>query len=865
MDIVVWLRSLGLGKYEAIFRENDIDETVLPSLTHENLKELGVTSFGHRVKLLDAIAALRNDAGAQASSPTIAPASPVAATTTHAPVTEAVGERRHITVMFCDLVGSTGISAGLDAEEWRDLVGAYLDAATAAVTEMGGHVAKKLGDGLMALFGYPVAQENDAERAARAALSIQLALAELNRKSGGGRRSGQRNLAPFVGREEEIAMLMRRWERAHQGDGQLVLIVGEPELGKTRLIEEFHARLRDIPHTWVEWSGSQLLQNTPLHPITEWGRMRFGSPDAPAERGLIDLESSLAQVKLDPAENAPLLAPLLDIPLPPERAPALAPEELRRRQLAALTNWIMAGARSQSVVLAFEDLHWADPTTIDVLRGVVERGALVPLFVLATTRPEFRPPWGTRSHHSTISLAPLDRQQVLHMVGDLAARHALRHDVVEDVWARTSGVPLFVEEVTRLLLERGEEGGTQAIPTTLQQSLMARLDRLGPAREVAQVGAVIGRGFSYALLRAIAGMQDGPLQSALEQLAESDLILVQGLPPDSDYRFKHALIQDAAYENLLKSRRTILHRRVAETLRDKFPVIAAGEPEVLSYHFTHAGLDEQAIEWGEKAGDQALHRSAYVEAIGHLDKAIGLTEGMPSTPSLRREQIRLQVALITPLIHVKGYAAPETKGATERARLLIEQAEALGEHPEDPLLLFTVLYGFAIANFVAFNGDTLRELASQFLALAEKQRAAVPIMIGHRLIGHSFVMTGSLVEGRAHYDQVIALYDPREHRTLTTRFGQDVLASILPFRALSLWANGYPEAAIADAGRGIKHSREIDHATFGSMPYVLCGEYAAAKTQSDEIVALAVEKGHRVQRGRNDEPRSATCLDRQGV
>ena len=286
-----------------------------------------------------------------------------------------------------------------------------------------------------------------------------------------------------------------------------------------------------------------------------------------------------------------MLAPLLDIPLPPERAPALAPEELRRRQLAALTNWVMAGARSQSVVLAFEDLHWADPTTIDVLRGVVERGALVPLFVLTTTRPEFRPPWGTRSHHSTISLAPLDRQQVLQYGWRPSGPSTpLRHDVVEDVWARTSGVPLFVEEVTRLLLERGEESGTQAIPATLQQSLMARLDRLGPAREVAQVGAVIGRSFSYALLRAIAEMEDGPLQSALERLAESDLILVQGLPPDSDYRFKHALIQDAAYENLLKSRRTILHRRVAETLRDKFPVIAAAEPEVLSYHFTHAGL-----------------------------------------------------------------------------------------------------------------------------------------------------------------------------------------------------------------------------------------------------------------------------------
>jgi predicted ATPase len=630
----------------------------------------------------------------------------------------------------------------------------------------------------------------------------------------------------------------------------LVLIVGEPGIGKSRLIEEFHARLRDTPHTWVEWNCSQLLQNTPLRPITEWGRQRFGGADVPAERQLADLENTLALIKLDPAENAPLLAPALDIPLPQERKLTFAPEELRRRQLAALTNWVMAGARVQPVVLILEDVQWADPTTLDVLRGIAERGALAPLFVLMTARPEFRPPWGARSHHGTISLVPLDRQQVRQMVEELAARHALTKDVIEGVTERASGVPLFIEEVTRLLLERGEQGGSQVIPATLQQSLMARLDRLGPAREVAQIGAVIGRGFSYGLLRATAGMEDAPLQSALERLAESDLILVQGLPPDSDYRFKHALIQDAAYENLLKSRRTILHRRIAETLRDMFPGIAAAEPEVLAYHFTQAGSDEQAIEWWGKAGDQALHRSAYLETIEHFSKAISMAKVLPATPALRREQIRLQVALITPLIHVKGYAAPETKAATERASLLIEQAEALGEHLEDPLLLFTVLYGFSIANFAGFNGDALGELAAQFLALAEKKGAAVPRMIGHRLKGHAALLMGHIAEGRAHYDQVISLYDPKEHRPLAMRFGQDVLASILPFRALALWAHGFPDAALADADRVVKHARELDHAASlalslatVSLTHMYSGNYAAASVQSDELVALAEEKG----------------------
>ena len=396
-----------------------------------------------------------------------------------------------------------------------------------------------------------------------------------------------------------------------------------------------------------------------------------------AEKRLADLESTLALVKLDnPLENAAFLAPLLDIPLPADHALLLPPEELRRRQLAALANWRMTGARAQPAVTVVEDLHWADPTTLDLLRGLAERGARAPLFVLITARPEFRAPWGGRSHHSMISLAPLNHDQVQQMVGELAARHALPKEIVDGVTERTGGVPLFVEEVTRLLLERGEQSDIQAIPPTLQQSLMARPDRLGPAREVAQIGSVIGRDFSYALLRAVAGMDDVPLQAALDRLADADLILVQGLPPDAEYRFKHALIQDAAYGNLLKSRRLILHRRVGETLRDKFAGTAAGEPELLAHHFTRAGLPETAIEWWGKAGQKSLERSALVEAAQQFSRALHQITTLPRTTALRREHIKLQVAGITPLIHIKGYSAPDTKAAIEQARFLLEQADA---------------------------------------------------------------------------------------------------------------------------------------------------------------------------------------------
>ncbi|SHH61514.1 AAA family ATPase [Bradyrhizobium erythrophlei] len=939
MDIDGWLRGIGFAQYAEMFRANDIDIELLGRLTNDDLKDIGVVSLGHRKKLLEAIADMGRAPAAAPAPPPVVPA-PIPASVVPPPISaavEAAGERRHLTVMFCDLVGSTGISAQLDAEEWRDLVGAYIDAASAAVVEMGGHVAKKLGDGLMSLFGYPVAQENDSERAVRAALAIQRALAELNRKnsgsarpslaarigletgpvvvdatgeifgdvpniaarvqalaepgavvvtarvqrqvaglfvaeergshmlkgvpepvtlfrlvraSGGGRRSGARNLTPLVGRGEETAMLMRRWERARQGDGQLVLIVGEPGLGKSRLIEEFHNRLRDTPHTWLEWSCSQLLQNTPLHPIAEWGRLRFGGADVPAEQRLADLESSLAQVRFDPAENVALLAPLLDIPPPQERASTLAPEELRRRQLAALTGWVMAGARVQPVVLAFEDLHWADPTTLDVLGGMAERGALAPLFIVATTRPEFRPPWGMRSNHGTISLAPLDRLQVREMVAELSARHALPREVAEGVAARTGGVPLFVEEVTRLLLERGEQGGIQAIPPTLQQSLMARLDRLGPAREVAQVGSVIGRRFSYGLLRAVSAMEDGPLQMALQRLAEADILLVEGLPPESGYRFKHALIQDAAYENLLKSRRQVLHRRVGEALLDNLAATAAAEPELMAHHFTQAGLTEAAIEWWGKAGQRSLESSALVEAVEQLKRAITQIATLPATAALRREEIKLQVALISPLMHLKGYAAEQTKAAAERARLLIEQAEALGEPPGDPLLLFSVLFGVWVASYVAFNGEVMRSLAAQFLALAGKQGTTAPLMVGNRMMGTSLLLTGDIAEARAHLDRAIALYDPVQHRPLATRLGQDVRVSILSYRSFALWSLGYPAAALADADHALKDARETGHAAslmfalaVTSWTHIQRANYATANVQLDEVVGLAGEKG----------------------
>jgi predicted ATPase len=379
---------------------------------------------------------------------------------------------------------------------------------------------------------------------------------------------------------------------------------------------------------------------------------------------------------------------------------------------------------------------------------------------------------------------------------------------------------------------------------------MARLDRLGAAKELAQIGAAIGREFSHALLAAVARKPEAELQSSLERLTQAGLLFGQGVPPHATYLFKHALVQDAAYGMLLREPRRALHARIAETLESRFADIAENQPELLARHCTEAGQIEKAAELWGKAGQRSLQRSALVEATEQLRRALAQIATLPSTPALRREEIKLQVALISPLLPLKGYAAPETKAAVERARLLIERTEALGEPPEDPLLLFSVLYGFWVANYVAFKGDAMRELASQFLALAEKQKASAPLMIGHRLMGLSLMMTGDIAEGRGQFDQAIVLYNPLEHRCLATQFGQDVRMSILSLRSWALCVLGFRHAALADTDCALKDAREIGQAAtlmyallVASISHVICGNYADATACVDELIALTDQKG----------------------
>ena len=484
----------------------------------------------------------------------------------------------------------------------------------------------------------------------------------------------------------------------------------------------------------------------------------------------------------------------------------------------------------------------------------------LPVLLIVTFRPDFTPPWIGRSHVTTVTINRLPERDVRAMIDRIAGNTLLPPEVRQDIIERTDGIPLFVEEMTKAALEAESEGAAQrtavaslaalAVPASLHGSLLARLDRVGPAKEVAQIGAALGRKFSYPLLAAVVRRPEAELASALDRLVAAGLLFQQGVPPHATYLFKHALVQDAAYGTLLREPRRTLHAGIAEAFETQFSEIADNQPELLARHYTEAGLVEHAASLWGKAGQRSLERSALVEAAEQITRALDQIARLPATPALRREQIRLQVALITPVIHVNGYAAPETKAAAEKARLLIQQAEALGETLEDQLLLFSALYGFWGANYVAFDdGELVRKLAAEFMTLAEKRGVTVPRLIGHRVMGISLFWTGEIVEARKHLDEAVRLYQPREHRPLATRFGHDPGVAALINRAFALWSLGYPKAALEDADNAVRNAREIGQAATlmyalsnAAWSQIYCGNYQTAMTLVQELLPLAREK-----------------------
>ena len=811
MDIGDWLRSLGLERYEAAFRENEIDDTVLPTVTAEDLKDLGVGIVGHRRKLLDAIAVLRAYASAKAPTAEAPPTLPKSPQDT--------AERRQVTVMFSDLVGSTALSARMDPEDLREVISTYQKCVADTVNRFGGFVAKYMGDGVLVYFGYPQAHEDDAERAVRAGLELVAAvdalkigaslqtrvgiatglvvvgdligvgesqergivgetpnlaarlqgiaepntvvIAESTRKLLGNlfelQDLGTREvkgisepvrawtavrpsavesrfealhasgLTALVGREEELELLLRRWSRAKTGEGQVVLLSGEAGIGKSRLTAALLERLTGEPHTRLRYFCSPQHTDSAFYPIiSQMERAAaFVHDDIPQAR-FDKLDMMLAQTSTSKQDVA-LFAEMLSLPND-GRYPAidLAPEQRRQRTLEAIVSQMEALARQNPILMIFEDAHWTDPTSLELFGRVVDRVRSVRVLLIVTFRPDFDPPWVGRAYVTFLAINRLGEREILAMIKGVIGNKALPANIRQDIIDRTDGIPLFVEEMTKAVLEAESQGAVEhlaasvppsalPVPASLQASLMARLDRLGTAKEVAQIGAAIGREFSHSLLAAVTRKPETAINSALDRLIAAGLLFQQGVPPHASYLFKHALVQDAAYGTLLREPRRALHARIAETLEDQFAEIAENQPELLARHCTEAGLTEKAASLWGKAGQRSLERSALVEAIEQFTRALDQIAAVPATPTLRREQIKLQVAFITPLIHVKGHAAPETKAAVEQANLFIKQAEVLGEPVEDHLLLLSVLYGFWIANYLASNGEVVREHAGQFL------------------------------------------------------------------------------------------------------------------------------------------------------
>jgi predicted ATPase len=670
-------------------------------------------------------------------------------------------------------------------------------------------------------------------------------------------------LTELVGRKEELELLLRRWSKAKSGEGQVVLLSGEPGIGKSRLTAALLAHVAGEPHTRLRDFCSPQHTDSALYPIiSQMERAAGFAHEDTSQQKLDKLDALLAQTST-PKHHAALFAEMLSLPND-GRHPTLelTPQQRREQTLKALTAQVEVLARSNPVLMIFEDAHWIDPTSLEVISRTVDRLRTLGLLLIVTYRPEFDPPWIGRPYVSALNLNRLGEREIVAMIERVAGNKPLSQSIRQDIMERTDGIPLFVEEMTKAVLEAQSEGAAEStittipspsigVPASLHASLMARLDRLGPAKEVAQIGATVGREFSYALLQALVRKPEAELRSALDRLLAAGLLFRQGIPPHASYLFKHALVQDAAYGTLLREPRRSLHARIVETLENEFTEIAESQPELLARHATEAGQIEKAASLWGKAGQRSLDRSALVEAATQITQALNQIAVLPGSRALRSQQIKLQNALITPLIHVKGYAAPETKVAIEQARLFIQRAEALEETPEDPLILFSVLYAFFAANIVGFKGDVVRQLAAQFLALAEKQGTTTPLLMAHRVMGISLLYTGGIAEARMHLEQATALYDPAEHRSLAMRFGgQDARAHVLSYLSWALWLLGYPEAALAASRRALSDAREIGQATtlmttltLATFSSIFCGDYATAKTQSDELILLADEKG----------------------
>ena len=942
-SIAQWLDKFGLGRYAQAFADNGVELDHLPHLTDDDLKELGLP-LGPRRHLQAAVQTL--SANQPSSQPSTASAQAAGARPSEA-------ERRQLTVLFCDLVGSTELSAKLDPEDMGQLIRAYHGACAEVVERWGGHVAKYMGDGVLAYFGWPQAHEDEAERAVRAGLDLVAAVAGLAtpddaglaarvgiatgrvvvgeligagtaqeeavvgetpnlaarlqalaepgsvvisqatrrlvgglfelvdlgprrlkgfaeplaafRVVGAGRAEGRfealhgERLMPLVGREHEFGILLERWEWTKDGEGQIVLLSGEPGIGKSRLTRSLIERLADEPHTRLRYYCSPYHTNSALYPVIDQMERAAGfQPEDTADTRLDKLEAVLAQATEGVAAVAPLIAALLSIPTGGRYPPvSLTPEAQKLRTLEALLGQVESLAGQRPVLMVFEDAQWIDPTSVELFGLVIDRIRRLPVLLLITFRPEFTPPWTGYAHLTPLTLGRLGQRQGALMVERLTGSKPLPPEVLQQILLKTDGVPLFVEELTKTVLELGllADAGDHyelsgplpplAIPTTLHDSLMARLDRLAPVKEVAQTGAVIGREFSHELLAAVSPLSEADLASALEQLVHSELVFRRGVPPEAAYTFKHMLVQDAAYQSLLKARRQQLHARIAEALEGRLTDAGETGPEVLARHLTEARLPVRAIPYWRRAGELAAGRSANVEAIAHLNKGLELIGTLPDAPERFDEELALRLAIGGPLMAIKGYAAPEVERTYSRAWALCKQLSRSAE-------LFPVLRGLWNCHLLRGELQQAHELSERLVQLAEEEGTPLHRALAQRALGATLYYLGRFADAAAVLDEGIAIDDAvsalDDHRAdlllHTERAG--VVCRLLSGRAL--WFLGFPDRALERIEAGLALGQRLAHASsvafalgFAALVHNLRREFAAARTRAEAAIAFAGE------------------------
>ena len=951
VDLCAFLTGLGLQQYVQIFIDNDIDGVALLDLEERHLKELGV-SLGHRMKLLKAIAALRKtgddtrEIRVSKETTTTAPQAAVAESRGGQAGAAAEGERRQLTLMFVDLVGSTELAARADPEDVREVMRSYQDVCAGVITRYDGYLAKFLGDGVLAYFGYPHAHEDSAERAVHAGRGIVEAVGRLTPRSGHrlavrvGIATGivviAANVAPdgaselsvsgdtpnlaarlqslaepnaviiadstrgltrgtfrytdlgshrlkgipdpvrawqvvgegaasrfeaahvtglsqFVGREQEVALLHSRWEQAVSGEGQAVFLCGEAGIGKSRIAEQLRQRLQDSDHVRIRYQCSPFHVSSALQPvIAQLEHAATLNADDDDTSRLNKLEALLAPTSHNMTVVLPLLAGLLGIPLADRYAmPQLTSDMLKRRTLQALADQMVELARTKPIFWLIEDAHWIDPTTRELIDLCLDRIRDLPVLVLVTFRPEFVPTWGHLPHVTALTLNRLGRRQCVELVESLCSGKALPPDVLDQIVARTDGIPLFIEELTKTVLESGllaernqryvltEPLPPMAIPTTLQDSLIARLDRLSPVK-VAQVGSVIGREFSYELLAAVAKIRGNELNDALTQLANSELVFVRGTPPDATYVFKHALVQDAAYASLLRSRRQQLHAQIAQALEEKYPDVSARRPEILAHHFASAGLEEQAKHYWSRAGRLALANANYVEANNHLAKAVELAAKAPPSEARTREEAALLVDRCVVLAPFTGPASTRQVAADA-----VRVSAVLGDDP----LHFRARWADWMFHSVGGDLPGGSERADALVAMANRIGADDLKLQAHHARWTTGFLRGEVARAREDIEQGLVLYHPERHRDHWSMYGaHDPGVCARATGGCVIWQSGLTERANEVSKDAIRISNELGHPFsraiaqfYAGFLAIMIGDIAAADGCAQATAAIAAE------------------------